>query len=180
MERRQELIDIIKASKWRMGVLRIVSDLDLPDWWIGAGFVRNAVWDHFHGRPMTPLNDIDVIYFDAERPDPRIDEEILMELQSRGPKKPWSVHNQALMHERNGHAPYSSSIDALKHWSETATAVAVCLDRQGRLSVAAPHGLDDLLDLVVRPTTPEQAELVRERAAEKRWLKIWPELKLEL
>lgn len=180
MDRTQEVIDIITANKWRMGALRLVADLGLPDWWIGAGFVRNAIWDHLHGKPMTPLNDIDVIYFDAERPDAEIDENLQDELSLRGPKKPWTVRNQARMHVKYGRDPYTSAIDAVSHWTETATAIAVTLDSQGRLQVAAPHGVDDALELIVRPTTAEVADIVRERAENKRWAKKWPKLVFEL
>ena len=179
MDNAQKVFKIISASKWRMGVLSLVSDLGLPDCWVGAGFVRNAIWDHYHGRSMTPLNDIDVIYFDRERSSARIDQEILAELESRSPKKPWSVHNQARMNERNGHEPYSSCRDAIAHWPETATAVALCVDRNQRLSIIAPHGLDDLLNLVVQPTPSHSAKVVKERAQIKRWAEIWPKLQFK-
>ena len=180
MDRASEVIEIISNSKWRMGVLRLVEDLGLPDWWVGAGFVRNAVWDHLHGKPMTPLNDIDVLYYDAERRDAEIDENLEIELQSRGPKKRWSVRNQARMHLRNGDEPYGSTLDAMRHWPETVTALAVSFGSSGQVILAAPFGVDDLFDLIVRPTSPEMAEIVAERAAAKRWTKIWPKLRLEL
>jgi hypothetical protein len=179
MNRTTQIIEIISSSKWRMGVLRVVQDLGLPAWWVGAGFVRNAVWDHLHGKSMTPMNDIDVVYFDAERPDPAIDENIEMELESRGPRKKWSVSNQARMHVRNGDEPYTSAVDAIAHWPETATAVAVTLSSDRVIKLAAPHGVDDLFDLVVRPTTPQKAAIVVERAAAKRWAGLWPKLRFE-
>jgi hypothetical protein len=47
-----------------MRCLRALRALDLPQGYIGAGFVRNALWDELHERTIpTPLNDIDVIYF---------------------------------------------------------------------------------------------------------------------
>jgi len=55
------LINSIQEDRYRMNILSIVSSLKLPDWYIGAGFVRNLVWDHLHNFPSTPLNDIDVI-----------------------------------------------------------------------------------------------------------------------
>jgi uncharacterized protein len=180
MDRGSQIIEIVSSSKWRMGVLRLVEDLGLPDWWIGAGFVRNAVWDYLHEKPMTPLNDIDVIYFDPERPEPEIDGNLEIELQSRGPKKIWSVKNQARMHLKNGDEPYESSFDALRHWPETATALAVSLRDSDQVIVAAPHGVDDVFDLVIRPTTPDKADIARERAEKKRWLTKWPKLRLEL
>ena len=33
----------ILSDPWRMAVLRAVRALALPDWAVGAGFVRNAV-----------------------------------------------------------------------------------------------------------------------------------------
>ncbi|WP_404943225.1 nucleotidyltransferase family protein, partial [Pseudomonas sp. DP16D-T1] len=41
---------IISDDPIRRRMLEIVRSLNLPDCWIGAGFVRNAVWDHLHGR----------------------------------------------------------------------------------------------------------------------------------
>ena len=68
------VLDVFSDDKWRLGALNLVAELELPDGWIGAGFVRNAVWDRLHDRPMTPLSDIDVLYCDPERTDANIDE----------------------------------------------------------------------------------------------------------
>ena len=47
-----------------MDVLRVVRQHQLPDSWVGAGFVRRKVWDNLHGfEEPTPLNDIDVLFF---------------------------------------------------------------------------------------------------------------------
>jgi len=35
----KEILGAISADSWMMKVLATVSKLDLPDWWIGAGFV---------------------------------------------------------------------------------------------------------------------------------------------
>jgi len=66
---RQEIVSILSADPLRVSALRAVAILELPDAWLAAGFVRNAVWDARHGYPPTPLNDLDVIFFDAEDPD---------------------------------------------------------------------------------------------------------------
>ena len=52
------------ADDSMMGVLRAVRDLELPDCWIGAGFLRNKVWDELHNSQYRSLFDIDVIYFE--------------------------------------------------------------------------------------------------------------------
>lgn len=65
----------------RFQALQIVAALDLPDCWIGAGFVRDAVWDHLNGHECCePNGDVDVLWFDAAAPeaerDRRIEEEL--------------------------------------------------------------------------------------------------------
>ena len=61
---KKNILNIIKKDKEMMRILKIVNELDLPDWWIGAGFVRNKVFDYLHGyERRTKLNDVDIIYF---------------------------------------------------------------------------------------------------------------------
>jgi len=68
----KRLGDIIKRDPFRMRCLRALRTLDLPQGYIGAGFVRNAIWDELHARATpTPLNDIDVIYFSDETNPPQ-------------------------------------------------------------------------------------------------------------
>ena len=60
-----DLKNLIQSSPYHMKALEALATLDLPDAWIAAGFLRNLVWDYLHGyKTMTPLNDLDVIYFD--------------------------------------------------------------------------------------------------------------------
>ena len=40
----------------RMNALYAVQALELSDGWIGAGFVRDAVWDHLHGYGQRPVS----------------------------------------------------------------------------------------------------------------------------
>ena len=51
-----------------MSQLKAVESLSLPDCWIGAGFVRNTVWDALHSHPITGalLGDVDVVYFSRQ------------------------------------------------------------------------------------------------------------------
>lgn len=164
-----------------MHALAEVAALGLPDCWIGAGLVRSAVWDHLHGRPPAPtFDDVDVAWFDPARIDPAMDTVVERQLRARTPTLIWSVKNQARMHSQNGDRPYRSTSDAIAHWPETATAVAVRLDGDA-LDVAAPFGLDDLFALVLRPTpafSAEKRSIFDERIASKRWRDRWPNLAL--
>jgi len=161
-----------------MEVLRTAAGLQLPDWWIGAGFVRAKVWDHLHGYDArTPLEDVDVLYFQPEDLSRQAEEAAERQLFELRPDIPWSVKNQARMHLRNGDAPYRSTCHAMAFWAETPTAVAVALQR-GRIAVIAPHGTADLMRLVVRPTPRfrHKLRIFRARVAKKRWSDRWPRL----
>ncbi|MEJ2456857.1 MAG: nucleotidyltransferase family protein, partial [Novosphingobium sp.] len=128
MNRGTHLVSLIEADAPRMRALAAVHTLELPDSWIGAGFVRDAVWDHLHDRALSFLTgDIDVIWFDPARSGRVFDRALDSRLRALLPGLDWSVKNQARMHLRNGDAPYRDTADAMTHWPETATDVAVRL-----------------------------------------------------
>lgn len=60
--------------------------------------------------------------------------------------------NQARMHVVNNMLPYSSSVDAISKFPETATALGVTLDEKNNVILTAPCGIEDVLSLQVRPT----------------------------
>lgn len=185
----KDILDLIEKDEWMMSVLRAVRTLNLPDWIIGAGFVRNKVWDYLHGyKEPTPRTDIDVIYFDKkdfskdEAGSDSTKKEIEYEkrLQELMPGPIWSVTNQARMHVFHGHQPYKSAEGGLAMWIDTATCIGVKLEDNNRLALIAPHGIDDLVDLCVVPTitTPERLKIFNDRIEKKKWLTNWPKLKV--
>jgi hypothetical protein len=171
---------MLQADQVRLRALGHVRALGRPDAWIGAGFVRNAVWDRLHGRPCAPpAGDVDVVWFDPGRPDPAEDAALEVKLRGLDHSLDWSVRNQARMHRRNADKPYASVEDALRHWPETATAVAVRLDERDAIEITAPFGLTDLFALRLRPTPRFRADkfpVYVERIRCKRWLETWPKL----
>ena len=180
MDAASHLRAILQADSLRWHLLRVVQTLDLPDCWIGAGFVRNAVWDHLHHRaPSSPNGDVDVIWYDPDRVDPAEDLVHEERLRAAEPSITWSVKNQARMHERNNDPPYASSVEAMRYWPETATAVAARQCGFDRCEIAAPLGLDDLLALRLRPSPRfigERHRVYRERLRTKCWTTLWPRL----
>jgi uncharacterized protein len=164
----------------RRDVIDAVAESGLPDCWLAAGFVRNTVWDCLHGHSeLTPLNDVDVAYFEPSNIDRAIDAEVERSLRRSFPGLDFSVKNQARMHNKNGHQPYTSATDAISRWTETCTAVGVRRGEDG-LDVCAPHGLADLFSLVVRPTSCEEeyVTLVLARVRDRGWLSRWPRLRV--
>ena len=175
----QRQIDaILRHDACRLQLLDVVSRLELPDCWIAAGFIRNAVWDALHGRtPQPPNGDLDVIWFDPDRCHERLDRDIEEELRATVPWIDWSVKNQARMHSRNDDKPYQSSTDAMRYWPETATAVAARRRGRDELEVASPLGLDDLFNLLLRLTqrfANEKLLIYKERVRPKAWTELWP------
>ena len=181
----RDILALVAADAWMMAALGAVAGLGLPDCWIGAGFLRGAVWDRLHEYVQrTPLDDIDVVTFDPRAPDPAAEAALERRLGELLPGLPWSVKNQARMHLRNGDAPYGSSADALAHWLETPTAVALRLNQAGGLELLAPLGTGDLLGLVVRPTPHARAHkhrlaAYRARLEKKNWPAKWPKLRVD-
>ena len=166
-----------------MACLQGAAALDLSECWVGAGFVRNLVWDRLHSFPdPTPLCDVDVLIFEPGTGSER-EIEVEAALHARAPDMPWSVKNQARMHLRNGDGPYRDTEDALAHWLETPTAVAVRLTVGGAVEILAPFGLADLFAPAVRPTPharsrPDRLQAYRLRMAEKDWPATWPNVRV--
>jgi hypothetical protein len=181
------LVALARATPWLMRALAQVRALGLPDACIGAGAVRNLVWDalHGHGTPSA-LADVDVAYFDAADLSAARDAELQQRLHALAPETPWEVTNQAGVHlwfERHfGHpvAPLRSLAEAVASWPEYATAVALRLDDADRLHVIAPHGLGDLFAMVVRRNpTRVSVQTYRERVASKHYVQRWPQVRVE-
>ncbi|PFA67052.1 hypothetical protein CN378_11765 [Bacillus sp. AFS015802] len=181
----QDILKLVKEDPWMMKILETAQTLHLPDWWICAGFVRTKVWDTLHGfSNKTDLPDIDVVYFDRSNIDERIEKQLEAKLQDRAPSEPWSVKNQARMHIKNGEAPYSSTIDAVSRFPETATSIALTLNGKNELILAAPWGIQDLLSLQIKPTPyfkekEALASIYEKRLHEKEWDKKWPKVKIQ-
>ncbi len=183
---RQRLVEMARETPWFMEALVAVRELALPEWCIGAGAVRNLVWDALHGKSSpSPLADIDVAYFDAADTSPQRDEELQGRLQVLDPRFPWEVTNQAGVHlwfeEYFGHAvePLHSLAEAVASWPEFATAVGLSLGPDNALQVIAPHGLEDLFAIVVRRNPMRvSVETYRQRTAQKRYRERWPQVKV--
>jgi uncharacterized protein len=177
----ERLIAIARASPWFMQALVAVRELKLESWCIGAGAVRNLVWDELHERTEpSALADVDVAYFDAADLSQEQDARLQHRLQAMLPGVPWEVTNQAGVHqwfERCfGHAvsPLSSLEEAVASWPEFATCVGITLQADGSLQVIAPHGLEDLFSLVVRRNpTRVSVETYRQRVRQKRYADRW-------
>ena len=185
---KKNIVNLIEKDEWMMDILKIVEKLNLPDWWIGAGFVRGKVWDSLHGyKKRTPLPDIDVIYFDKtdylEREEKSFSTKSEIKYQKQlkkiMPNVNWSVTNQARMHLIHHDKPYKNSEEGLSNWVETATCIGVKIQKE-KIVLITPRGIEDLVNLIVRPTPKFKKDLktFNQRIKNKKWLKKWPKLRI--
>ncbi|EFM12494.1 protein of unknown function DUF925 [Paenibacillus curdlanolyticus YK9] len=176
----EQLKDYINNEPYLIEDLKLVSELNLPDCYIAAGYIRSMVWDRLQGlESRGKHSDIDVVFFDPTNLSEARDHAIEAELIARTGNEKWSVKNQARMHIQNGDAPYQNTTDAISYWPETATAIGVRLDPDNEIEIIAPYGLDDLFQMVVRraPLFLDKAYYMR-RVAGKNWKNQWSGIKI--
>lgn len=178
------LSDIVRANADLMHVLTTVRGLGLNDWRVFSGAVYQAVWNDVTGRPAGyGIKDYDLGYFD---PDTSWDaEDVVIKRVAAAFAPPFrdivEVRNQARVHlwfwDRFGE-PYDALPDtdtALTRFVAPAFSVGVRLEDDDTISIAAPFGLEDMFDMVLRPNP--------NRPLAKGWDKVvasaqgrWPEL----
>lgn len=182
----QQLRHILLSHLWFINVLEAVRDCDLPDWFVGAGAIRNIVWDYLSGyNEPTPIKDVDVAFFDANDLSGARDKAIENELAGRIPGVTWDAKNQAAVHLwyeavfGYGVPPLVSTVDGIGTWPETVTCVGVRSLPDGGLLVAAPYGLDDLFSMTLR-RNPRRVtvEQFRKRLVEKAIEQKWPRVQV--
>ncbi len=180
----QHLHTLLHADAVLMQALHTIHALHLPDAWLGAGAIRNRVWDHLHGWVTPSGGELDLVYFDASNSDPAHEQAVQRQLQQSCPGWQWDVTNQAGVHlwyrdQRHAIAPLQSTADGVAGWPETATAIAVRLNAAQQLELLAPCGLQDLFGLVLRhnPHRVSYATFL-ERVQVKQFLQRWPGLRL--
>lgn len=182
LKRQSDLVHMVQQDGEMMNVLKCAKELQLPDWWVCAGFLRSKIWDVLHGfSNPTELADVDVIYFDQANTSKSAEKYWEDQLRQRMPYIPWSVKNQARMHKVNGVFPYTSSEHAISKFPETATALGIKITPENKLKLAAPWGVEDAFQMIVRPTPffqerEERMKIYQHRVTQKNWKGRWEKI----
>ena len=177
-----QLKQLIFESSMILNILQAARTVDLPNWYIGAGLLRNLVWDYLHQYDTpSPLNDVDVAFFDAGDWSRERDKLANDQLTAVLPHVEWEATNQAAVHTWHeayfGYPvdPYESVEDGIAAWPETATAVAVRLLPHDSLKIFAPFGLSDLFEMKLRRNKRKVTlEEFRNRYIKKEIKNKWP------
>jgi hypothetical protein len=178
--------EIVRADPDLMHVLRTVRPLGLDQWRVFSGAVYQSVWNARTGRPAGyGIKDYDLGYFD---PDTSWDaEDVVIKRVAAAFEAPFrdivEVRNQARVHlwfhDRFGE-PYdalTSTDEALGRFVAPAFAVGVRLEDDDSISVAAPFGLEDMFDMVLRPNPHRGLARGWDRVVESARAR-WPELQV--
>jgi len=175
---------ILRAAPTLMRVMETVRDLDLPDWLIFSGAVYQRVLNHLTGRePDYGVRDYDLGYFDAGDTSWDGEDQVIRRVAGAfdAPLREMvEVRNQARVHlwfeDKFGepYAPLTSTAEALSRFTTVAFAVGARLEADGRMTVLAPFGLEDIFALRLRPNPIRQTNGFH-RTAEAA-LRRWPEL----
>lgn len=178
----QYLADVLSLNPVVQAVLTVAAEMNLPDWYLGAGGVSQTVWNVRHGfDPTDGIKDYDLVYFDRDADIARqtaIDNELNGRLSRFSVE--FDIKNEAFVHlwygERFGRQidPYLSTEHAIATWPTTASAVGVRLDADF-FTVCAPFGLSDLLGMVARPNKAIVSQDVYDEKI-TRWATRWPRL----
>lgn len=175
---------IIDQSRPLQAILAAVAELGVVDWYVGAGFVAQTVWNYSFRLPaLYGIRDVDVAYYDRSDLSAGVEEDFEKRLLEDVPGLPlkFDVKNQARVHlwyfERFGYTipQYQSLEAAIDTWPTTATALGVRRERNGDLEIYAPFGLEDLMGQIVRPNKIQITKEIYEHKV-ARWRTIWPKL----
>lgn len=187
MSMEQRLIDVIRASPRVMHVLHIARAAKLPDWRLVAGSVYGTVWNALTGRaPDHGIKDYDICYFDPDT-SWEAEDTIIKAVAKLTPPNLLplvEVRNQARVHlwfsDKFGgdYAALKDTDEALTRYLCYCDAVAVRLEADDTISVAAPFGLDDVFTMTMRPNPQRGA--TGNRAVKVASVQVrWPEVRYE-
>jgi hypothetical protein len=179
------LIKIIQMNPALMTVYSRVHDLELGDYYIGAGCITQTVWNHLCGNDLQyGISDMDIIYYDDDLSYGKENKlvESAVEMFRDLPIQ-IDLKNQARVHlwyeEHFGYPiePYLTLEESINTWPTTATALGVRQNMNEEWEVYAPFGLDDLFGMIVRPNKAQITEQTYDKKVRK-WTRKWPQLQV--
>jgi uncharacterized protein len=180
----EQLKATLSANHVLLEVLERAATLDPPGWYLTGGCLFQTVWNVVTGRPPAHgIKDYDVFYFDAADLSWAAEDRMIRAAADvfAGTPAEVELRNEARVHlwyeQRFGVPcpPFPSAEAAIDAFVATTCCLGVRLEPDGNWRVHAPHGLDDVYGMVLRPNPVLAPREVYELKA-KRWQQTWPEL----
>lgn len=180
---KDEFLALALRNPVNAAILDELHRLALPDPWLVAGCLVQTVWNVLTSRPIDHgIADYDVFYFDADtswEAEDAVIRKLHARLEHLGAKV--EIRNQARVHlwypDKHGlpYPPLMRSTDGIDRFLTENTQVGVRRAGTGH-EVYAPHGLDDIAALIVRPNRALNFSVANYAAKAARWKALWPEL----
>jgi hypothetical protein len=176
-------IDAVLSNPVNRAILSRLPELGLPDAWLVSGAVFQTVWNVLTGRPpQWGVKDYDVFYFDPdtswEAEDAVIRRAVAAFADTGAATEPRNQARVHLWYTQKFGAPYpplQRATDGIDRFLARVAQIGIRLVNSD-YEIYAPHGLNELTELVVRPNlcTNFRAEIYEAKAAS--WKARWPEI----
>ncbi|MGX9426043.1 MULTISPECIES: nucleotidyltransferase family protein [Bradyrhizobium] len=159
--------------------------LALPDAWLVAGCLAQTVWNvRTHRAADYGISDYDIFYFDRDtswQAEDRIIKRVHDAVRHLGVAV--EVRNQARVHlwypEKHGlpYPPLTRSTDGIDRFLTKNTQIGIRRTAEG-YEVYAPHGFDDVANMIVRPNPGANFSAANYEKKAARWKALWPEIRV--
>ena len=179
----EALEKILYSSEVVKTVLERAKELEIENYYIGAGCIAQTVWNHLSKKPLSyGIKDIDFVYFDSKSLNIESENRVINQIRNlySDLNIEIDIKNQARVHlwykNHFGYdiEPYKNLEEAINTWPTTATAIGIRKD-SNKIKVYAPYGLNDLFGKIVRANKAQINKEIYETKVEK-WIKNWPDL----
>lgn len=177
------LIELVLRNQANQIILKRLPEFGVPDAWLVSGSLIQTVWNVLTGRaPDYGIKDYDIFYFDAdtswEAEDANIrrvaaavsDISVSVELRNQARVHLWYPNKFGI-----AYPPLQRATQGIDRFLTVAAQIGI-RPAQGNYEIYAPHGLDDLLTLTIRPNLCANFSAPLYEAKASAWKARWPEL----
>jgi uncharacterized protein len=180
---RHEFLELALRNPVNEQIVRELDAIVLPDAWMVSGCLVQSVWNALTSRPIDyGIADYDVFYFDPDTSWAAEDAVIrAVDARLTGLGVKIEVRNQARVHlwyaAKHGvpYPPLRCSTEGIDRFLTRTTKVGIRRAGDG-YDVYAPHGFDDVADMIVRPNPGPNFSAANYAAKAARWKAFWPEV----
>lgn len=181
------LQQFLREDENLMALLSGLREIDLPDWRLVSGAIYQTVWNRLTSKAQGHgIKDYDIAYFDDNDLSYEAEDALIRRVNEALPE--WAdrveLRNQARVHlwypERFGgsYPKLTCTDESLEYYMCSTHAVAVRLEQDDNLTVAAPYGLEDIFTLTMRPLHKLSTNQQNYAEKAKRMARFWPELEI--
>lgn len=181
----ERLIETVLWNRANRIILQRLADLGLAEAWLVSGSVFQTVWNVLTGRaPDYGIKDYDIFYFDGdtswEAEDAIIrhvtaavsDMNVLVEVRNQARVHLWYRGKFEI-----AYPPLQSCTEGIDRFLAVVAQIGI-RPSQTTYEVYAPHGLEDIFTLTVRPNPCPNFSAHFYEAKAAAWKARWPELKV--